>query len=51
MNVNKYEQLQRKRSIVWYFHAKYFTSQLFYASMFYDWKQSMKLLLVEHELA
>jgi len=26
--VNKYEHLQRKRSIVWYFHVKYFTSQL-----------------------
>ena len=27
-NVNKYEQLQRKWSIVWYFHVKYFSSVL-----------------------
>jgi len=52
-NVNKKEQLQRKwsRPIVRYFHVKYFTSQLFYVSIFYDWKQSMKLLLGKHELA
>ena len=24
MNTNKYEQLQRKWSIAWYFHVKYF---------------------------
>jgi len=26
-------------------------SQLFYVLIFYDWKQSMKLLLGKHELA
>jgi len=38
-------------SIVWHFHVKYFTSQLFYVQIFYGWKQSMKLLLGKHELA
>ena len=47
MNVNKYEQLQRK----WYFHVKYFTSRLFYVLMVYDWKLSTKLLLSKDEVA
>jgi len=51
MNVNKYEQLQRKWSIVWYFHVKYFTSRLFYVLMVYDWKLSTKLLLSKDEVA
>ena len=35
MNLNKYEQLQRKRSFARYFHVKYFyvTSNLFKYSM------------------
>jgi len=31
------------------FSRKYFTSQLFYVLIFYDWKQSMQLLLGKHE--
>jgi len=47
-NANSYRE---NGNIVWYFHLKYFTSQLFYVSVLYDWKQSMKLLLGKHELA
>jgi len=51
MWANNNSYIQRKWSIVWYFHVKYFTSQLFYVYIFYDRKQSMKLLLGKHELA
>jgi len=51
IKLRRQDELQRKWSIVWYFHLKYFTSQLFYVEIFYGWKQSVKLLVGKHELA
>ena len=44
--MNTCKQLQRK----WYFRVKYFASPLFCVWIFYEWKQSMKLLNISFRL-
>ena len=48
--MNKYEQLHRKWSTAWYFHVKYYMSQMFYVQIFCVWKQSMKYLSQHNSL-
>jgi len=47
MNVNKYEQLQRKNEA---FHMKYFASQLFYIYTFIRTNCSHKTIKATHKI-
>jgi len=47
--VNKDERLQKKWSVAWYFSHKVFYVTI--VQIFYEWKQSVKLLLGKYELA